>query len=91
MTLSSSRLLSNLQDRLAYDAAASLGASGTKSSKAAAAAVAAARVNANISAAAQQNATMNNGVQKLAVPDLAQKLLKTQMSLDMNRVSKLVQ
>ena len=48
------------------------GGNGTKSgSKAATAAVAAARVNANISAAAQQN------VQKLAVPDLAHKLMKT--------------
>lgn len=58
----------------------------SKSSKAAAAAVAAARVNANINAAAAQQ-----NVQKLAVPDLAQKLLKTQMSLDLKGLSKIAQ
>ena len=47
------------------------------------AAVAAARVSANINAAAAQN------VQKLAVPDLKEKLLKTQMSLDLKGLSKL--
>ena len=49
----------------------------------AAAAVAAARVNANINAATTHN------IQKLAVPDLAQKLLKTQMSLDLKGLSKI--
>ena len=81
MTLSSSRILTNLQDRMLHEGAAS----NSKSSKAAAAAVAAARVNANINAAAAQN------VQKLAVPDLAQKLLKTQMSLDLKGLSKIAQ
>lgn len=49
MTLSSSRLLSNLQPRLMSDGAQNLGGK-----QKAAAAVAAAKVNANISAAAQQ-------------------------------------
>ena len=84
-TLSTSRLLSSLQDRFQssnhqnHDCVAA----STRTNKAAAAAVAAARVNANISAAAAQN------VQKLAVPDLAQKLLKTQMSLDLKGLSKI--
>lgn len=79
MTLSSSRLLTNLQDRMLQEG------TNSKSSKAAAAAVAAARVNANINAAAAQN------VQKLAVPDLVQKLHKTQMSLDLKGLSKIAQ
>ena len=80
MTLSSSRILTNLQDRMLHEG------TNSKSSKAAAAAVAAARVNANINAAAAQQS-----VQKLAVPDLAQKLLKTQMSLDLKGLSKIAQ
>ena len=85
--MSSSRLLSSLQDRFhgsnhqQHDCVAA----STRTNKAAAAAVAAARVNANISAAAAQN------VQNLAVPDLAQKLLKTQMSLDLKGLSKIAQ
>lgn len=77
MTVSSSRLLNSLQDRYLNEG---------KSNKAAAAAVAAARVNANIQAAAA-----SQNVQKLAVPDLANKLLKTQMSLDLKGLSKIAQ
>ena len=85
--MSSSRLLSSLQDR--YHGSShqhhDCVAASTRTNKAAAAAVAAARVNANISAAAAQN------VQKLAVPDLAQKLMKTQMSLDLKGLGKIAQ